>query len=55
MNPLYQLDQNLFRALHEGIQRDWLDPVMVVLTDTGRGEVYIGVLVVLSFFPKYRN
>ena len=55
MNPLYQLDQNLFRALHEGIQRDWLDPVMVVLTDTGRGEVYIGVLVVLSFFAKYRN
>jgi undecaprenyl-diphosphatase len=55
MNPLYQLDHDLFRALHDEFQRDWLDPVMVVLTDTGRGEVYIGVLVVLSLFAKYRN
>lgn len=54
MNPLYQLDQEAFRAIHVGMHRDWLDPVMVVITDSGRGEVKFTLLVVLCLLARYR-
>ncbi len=54
MNPLYQFDQEAFRAIHVGLHRDWLDPVMVVITDSGRGEVKFTLLVVLCLLARYR-
>jgi membrane-associated phospholipid phosphatase len=54
LNPLYRLDQEAFRALHLGIQRDWLDPIMVVITDTGRGEVKFTALALLCFNKHIR-
>lgn len=54
MNPLYELDQNVFRALHVDISRDWLDPIMVAFSDSGRGEIYITVLLAFCFVFRYR-
>ena len=54
MNPLYQLDQEAFRAIHVGLHRDWLDPVMAAITDTGRGEVKFTLLVLLCFLVRWR-
>src|SRR5690349_15067411 len=54
MNPLHKFDQDAFRAIHIGMHRDWLDPVMSVVTDTGRGEVKFTLLLVLCFLPRYR-
>ena len=55
MNPLYQFDQEMFRAIHVGLRRDWLDPIMVVFTDSGRGEVFITALVAICLFARYRQ
>ncbi len=54
MNPLYRFDTEAFRAIHVGLHRDWLDPIMVAITDSGRGEVKFTVLFVLCFFSKFR-
>lgn len=54
MNPLYQFDQAAFRAIHVTMHREWLDPVMLVITDSGRGEVKFTLLLVLCFLARYR-
>ena len=36
---LWVWDKELFRAIHRGLQRDWLDPFMVVATFSGLGYV----------------
>jgi undecaprenyl-diphosphatase len=54
MNPLYQFDQEAFRAIHVGMHRDWLDPIMLVITDSGRGEIKFTLLLVLCFLARYR-
>jgi undecaprenyl-diphosphatase len=54
MNPIYRLDQEVFRAIHVGMHREWLDPVMLVITDTGRGEVKFTLLFILCFLARYR-
>jgi undecaprenyl-diphosphatase len=54
MNPLYRLDTEAFRAIHVGLHRDWLDPIMVVVTDTGRGEVKFTLLLALCFVARLR-
>ncbi len=54
MNPLYRFDQEAFRAIHLGLHRDWLDPIMVAITDSGRGEVKFTVLFALCFAARYR-
>ena len=55
MNPIYQIDQNLFRTIHVDMQRDWLDFLMVVLSDSGNGLVKFTVLVALCFVIRYRR
>lgn len=55
MNPLYQIDQNLFRLFHVDMHQDWLDPIMILITDSGRGEVKFLVLLVICFIVKYRR
>jgi undecaprenyl-diphosphatase len=54
MNPLYQFDLDAFRAIHVTMHRDWLDPVMSVITDSGRGEIKFTILLVLCFLVRYR-
>ncbi len=54
MNPLYRFDTEAFRAIHVGLHRDWLDPIMVVITDSGRGEVKFTLLFVLCFVSRTR-
>lgn len=47
MNPLWEFDQTLFRAIHHDLHRDWLDPVFWLITSTGLGWVQIvGILLV---------
>ncbi len=45
------MDQQLFRAIHLGLHRDWLDPVFWVITSTGLGWLQaITILVVPLVF-----
>lgn len=46
MNPLWEWDQSIFRAIHVDLHRDWLDPVMWLITSTGLGWVQ-AILVLL--------
>lgn len=39
MESLWRFDQEVFRAIHIGLHRDWLDPVFWVITSTGLGWV----------------
>ena len=55
MSQLYEWDQELFRLIHVELQRDWLDPLLVAITDSGRGEVYITILVVFCFIHRFRS
>jgi membrane-associated phospholipid phosphatase len=48
---LWELDQNMFRAIHLGWQRDWLDPVFWVISTTGLG--YVQTLLVLILFTRW--
>lgn len=48
MQGLWDLDQELFRAIHLGWHRDWLDPVFWVISTSGLGWVQL-CLVGLSF------
>lgn len=54
MNPIYRLDQEAFRAIHIGLHRDWLDPIMVLITDSGRGEVKFTILALLCLNARLR-
>ena len=55
MSPLYHLDQEIFRSIHVGLHRAWLDPFMVSITDSGRGEVKFAILGLLCLFVRYRK
>ncbi|MCW5935693.1 MAG: phosphatase PAP2 family protein [Fimbriimonadaceae bacterium] len=46
MTPLWQVDVDLFREIHVGLRRAWLDPVMVVASDTGLGYLQFAGLAV---------
>lgn len=49
MQALWELDQSLFRAIHLGWHRDWLDPLFFVVSSSGLG--WIQVLLILSLLP----
>ncbi len=51
MEQLWRIDRELFRLLHETYRRDWLDPIMRLITDTGLGHVQ-GVILLLLAIPK---
>jgi undecaprenyl-diphosphatase len=46
VNPLWVWDQSIFRAIHVDLHREWLDPVMWLITSTGLGWVQ-AILVLL--------
>ena len=41
MQTLWELDQSLFRTIHQGWHQDWLDPVFWVISSTGLGWVQV--------------
>ncbi len=45
MLPLWRLDQEAFRAIHVGLHRDWLDPLMLALSASGLGYGQVSGLV----------
>jgi membrane-associated phospholipid phosphatase len=49
---LWELDQSLFKAIHLGWHREWLDPFFWVISSTGLG--YVQVILVL-FFIRWRD
>lgn len=49
MPSLWALDQSLFRQIHLGWHRDWLDPVFFVISSTGLG--WVQALLILSGLP----
>lgn len=56
MNPLFQLDRDLFRMIHEGMRRAWLDPLVTALNMSGLGQVQGFALLVIGYTqPKVRG
>lgn len=49
-----QWDEALFRAVHVGLRREWLDPVMVAITATGLGAVQAALLLGVSYWKRFR-
>jgi len=47
VNSLWEFDQTLFRAIHVGLHRDWLDPVFWVITSTGLGWVQAVIILLV--------
>jgi membrane-associated phospholipid phosphatase len=47
MDALWRLDREVFRAIHEGLRREWLDPLAVLVTNMGLGEVQFGALLLV--------
>ncbi len=50
--PLWELDQALFRAVHEGARREWLDPALQVVNDMGLGYLQIAALVAAAWLGR---
>lgn len=49
MDWLWRWDQAGFRFLHETARREWLDPLMKIITDTGLGHVQgVGLLLLAT-------
>lgn len=48
-------DQNLYRAIHIGLHREFLDRLMLLVTYTGDGHIQIPVLLGLLAWPKTRR
>ena len=51
MDWLWKWDRDLFRLLHETGRREWLDPIMKLITDTGLGHVQ-GIVLLLLSIPR---
>lgn len=47
---LYDLDLEIFRAIHVGLHRDWLDPIFWLLSYSGLGQVQALAILGLLFF-----
>ncbi|MBS1715921.1 MAG: phosphatase PAP2 family protein [Armatimonadetes bacterium] len=52
MPPLWQVDADVFRAVHLGMHRDWLDPLLVTVTFSGLG--YLQAIPLLSRLFAHR-
>lgn len=52
---VWAADENLYRAIHIGLHRGFLDPVMLLLTYTGDGHLQIPLVLVLLAWPKTRK
>ncbi len=52
---IWSLDQELFRAIHLGLQRDFLDRIMLLLTYSGDGHIQIPIIIFLAINKKTRS
>jgi undecaprenyl-diphosphatase len=52
VSPLYRLDLEWFQAIHVGLHRPWLDPIFLVLSYLGLGQVQAVIAIGLLFSPK---
>jgi membrane-associated phospholipid phosphatase len=52
---LWSIDQELFRAIHIGLHRDFLDRIMLLLSYTGDGHIQIPVILFLAINKKTRT
>src|SRR5690242_14532373 len=52
MQPLWQLDEELFRAIHVGLHRDWLDGLMFLFTFSGLGYIQGASLLLSAYQGK---
>ena len=55
MNPLWEFDQTVFRAIHHDLHRDWLDPIFWLLTSTGLGWVQIAGIILFPLLVDLRH
>ena len=56
MNWLLELDGNILLWIQEHIRQDWLDPVVIFITNLGNaGWFWLVLLAVMLFIPKYRK
>jgi undecaprenyl-diphosphatase len=55
VNELWEFDQTLFRAIHIGLHRDWLDPVFWVITSTGLGWVQALLILLVPLVVDLRH
>lgn len=49
MPPLWQLDQDLFKAIHVGWRQSWLSGVMTVVSMSGLGYIQAAALLLVAF------
>lgn len=49
---IYRLDLEVFRALHVGFRREWLDPLFRVVNDMGLGHAQLTALVLVGVRGK---
>lgn len=54
MNWLFQLDRDIYRAVHVDFRQEWLDPIFVLVTQTGLGHVQFSALIV-ACIPQPRR
>lgn len=49
MSPLYRFDLDWFQAIHVGLHRAWLDPVFLVFSYLGLGQIQAAIALLLLF------
>src|SRR5688572_6065898 len=54
MDWLYNLDREAFRAVHVHFRQDWLDPLFLLISQSGLGQVPYSLLLV-ACFPQSRR
>ncbi|HJP82029.1 MAG TPA: phosphatase PAP2 family protein [Fimbriimonadaceae bacterium] len=55
MSPLWEWDQAIFRAIHIGLHRDWLDPVFWLITTTGLGWIQAILILLIPLAADLRH
>lgn len=55
MDTLWNWDQAIFRAIHVGLHREWLDPVFWLITTTGLGWVQALLILLVPLIIDLRH
>jgi membrane-associated phospholipid phosphatase len=55
VESIWRFDQEVFRAIHIGLHRDWLDPVFWLITSTGLGWVQAIVILLVPLIIDLRH
>jgi membrane-associated phospholipid phosphatase len=49
MNQIWQWDVEIFRSIHLGLKREWLDPLVQILSDSGLAHAQLSALACVAF------